>query len=150
MNNTPAFQVVNPLAESIREGEDIIYQLQEAADNLSEAIRIEREARSRCKDAQDTYDMAENEQLAEIVVQAIAKDGPLGGIPVSGKGYEIVLTKIRNDLKRGTLFDQANNLDIYRRAYESAQVELAQCETRFNALRKMAEVKANVLRASSI
>lgn len=150
MNSTPAFQVVNPLAETIREGEEVIFQLQEVADNLNEAIRLEREARSRYKDAQDAYDMAETEELAEVVHMAQNKQGPLAGIPVSGKGYDIALTKLKNDLKHGILQRQFVEADRYRRAHERAQTELQQAENRFNALRKIADVKANVLRASTI
>jgi hypothetical protein len=150
VNYSPNFAIVNPLADTIREGEEIIEQLQEAADNLTEAIRIERDARARFKDAQDHYDMAEYDAIAESVIMGQSKEGPLAGIAVSGKGYDIVLTKLKNDLKRGDLFPLANDLDRYRRSYELAQVQLAQAETRFNALRKIAEIKANVLRAATI
>lgn len=150
MNNTPTFQVVNPLAETIRESEEVIYMIQEASDNLNEAIRLEREAYGRYNDAKETYEMAEYDELSEVVMLAQQKDGPLAGIAVSGKGYEIALTKLKNDLKRGKLQQAYVDLDRYRRAYEIAKTDLEQTQTRFNALRKICDVKAMVLRASTI
>lgn len=150
MSDTTVFQVVNPLAETIRESEEIIYLMQEAADNLNEAIRLEREAYSRYNDAKDAYEMAEYDELSEVVMMAQQKEGPLAGIAVSGKGYDIALNKLKNDLKRGIFQKAYVDLDRYRRAYESAQTELATAQTRFNALRKICDVKAMVLRASTI
>jgi hypothetical protein len=150
MNGTTQFQVMNPLNRTIEEGENIIAQMQDASDALEDAIQREREARSRYKDALDAYETAETEELAEAVIMGQQKEGPLGGIAVSGKGYDIVLTKLKNDLRGGVLKHLWVEADRYRRGYELNQVELTQAETRFNALRKIADVKTQVLRASCI
>lgn len=150
MNSTTHFQVVNPLAETIRESEEIIFQLQKAADNLNEAIRLERQAYKHYNDAEETYEMAEYDKLSEVVMMAQQKEGPLAGIAVSGKGYDIALTKLKNDLRRGVLQESYIDLDIYRRAYEARKSDLEQAQTTFNALRKIADVKTQVLRASTI
>lgn len=147
MNN---FQVMNPLATTIREGETIIEQLQIVSEELENGIAQEREAHGRYRDALETYEMAEIEELYDAVILAQQKEGPLGGIPVSGEGHKIALTKIKNDLRKGKLASLWQIADRYRRAYEMAQANLEQTQTRFAALRKVAELKANVLRAATI
>lgn len=150
MNGQPQFQVINPLAETIEDAESIILDIQDAAGNLNEAIRFEREAQTRYKDALDNYEMAENDELAESIVLATQKEGPLGGIATTSKAYDIALTKLKNDLRRGALLQMWSDLDRYRRALDEAKSNLAQAETRFAALRRICDVKAMVLRASTI
>lgn len=147
MNN---FQVMNPLANTIRESETIIEQLQMVSEELENSIAQEREAHGRYRDALDTYEMAEIEELYEVVILAQQKEGPLGGIPVSGEGYKIALTHLKNNLRKGKLASLWQIADRYRRGYEMAQANLEQTQTRFKALCKVVELKANVLRAATI
>jgi hypothetical protein len=141
---------MNPLAATINEGEEIIARLNETSEQLEACIADERSWHTRCKDALDAYEVAETEELAEVVIMAHQKEGPLGGIAVSGKGYDIVLTKLKNDLRKGKLAHLWASAERIRRSYEMSQVELAQVEARFKALRIAAEVKTQVLRASTI
>jgi len=150
VNGTPQFQVLNPLNQTIDEAERIIAQLQDVSEELENAIATRDQWFSRHKDALDNYEVAETEELYEVVILAQQKEGPLGGIPVSGKGYEIALTKLKNDLRKGILAQLWQSVANVRRSYEMSQVELQQVETRFNALRKIADVKTQVLRASTI
>lgn len=150
MNNTPVFTIQNPLAETIADAESIIAQLDEAATVLNASIADERTWLSRYRDALDNYEVAETEQLYEVVIMAQQKEGPLGGIPVSGKGYDIALTKLKNDLRKGDLRNLWNEAEAYRRNYGLSQADLEKAQTRFNALRKIADVKTQVLRASTI
>lgn len=150
MNGQPQFQVVNPLAETIREGEDIIAQMQVASVELEEAIQRRAEIFGRYRDALENYEVAETDELAEVVVMAQQKEGPLGGIATTSKAYDIALTKLKNDLRKGIFAELWGIADRYRRAHDQAQVELEQAQTRFNALRKIADVKTQVLRASTI
>lgn len=148
--NSTQFQVVNPLSKTIEESETIIQQLQMVSEELENAINEERENHGFYRDALDAYEVAETEELYEVVIMAQAKEGPLGGIPVSGEGYKIALTHLKNNLRKGMLEHLWKDVDRYRRGYEIAQIELEQAQTRFKALCKVTELKANVLRASTI
>lgn len=150
MNQETVFQLLNPLAKTIEESESLIAQMQQACDNLETAIVDERTWQSRYKDAQDSYEMAEYEELAEVIILAQQKAGPLGGIPVSGDGYKIVLFNLKSQLKRGKLAQTWQAAERTRRNYEMAQIDLAQAETRFNSLRKVIDIKTQILRASTI
>lgn len=150
MNSNTIFSIENPLAKTIEEGENIISQLQAFSEELENSIAQEREVHGRYRDALETYEMAETEELYEVVIMAQQKEGPLGGIPVSGKGYDIALTHLKNNLRKGILAHLWSDADRYRRGYEMAQIELEQAQTRFKALCKITELKANVLRASTI
>lgn len=150
MNGTPQFEVMNPLKTTIREGEDIIAQLLVASDTLESAIADERQWQTNYREALDAYESAETEELAEVVVMAQQKEGPLGGIAATSKAYDIALTKLKNDLRKGILAHLWSKAERIRRSYEQSQIELEQAQTRFNALRKIADIKTQVLRASTI
>lgn len=150
MNTAPQFQVVNPLTRTIEEGEEIIAQLQAVSALLEEAIQLEREMHSRYRDAMENYEVGETEELAEAVIMAQSKEGPLGGIATTSKAYDICLTNLKNELRGGKLAHSWQTVERHRRGYELAQVELEQTQTRFNALRKIADLKTQVLRASTI
>lgn len=149
-NPTPEFSIANPLATTINESENIISQLQAFSEELENSIAQERETHSRYRDALETYEMAETEELYDVVIMAQQKEGPLGGIPVSGEGYKIALTHLKNNLRKGMLEHLWKDVDRYRRGYEMAQIELEQAQTKFKGLCKITELKANVLRASTI
>lgn len=150
MNGTPRFEVMNPLNTTIEEAEMIIAQLQTASDTLERAIADERQWHSNYRDALDAYETAELEELSEVIVMAQQKEGPLGGIAATSKAYDIALTKLKNDLRKGILAHLWTKAERVRRSYEQSQVELQQAETRFNALRKVADVKTQILRASCL
>lgn len=150
MNGTPTFEVINPLRTTVDEAEDILAQMQEVSDALCDAIRLERDAYARYKVAQDFYDDEENEALYEVIVLAQAKDGPLGGIASTSKSYDIALTKLKKDMRKGNLRELWIDVDRYRGAHEAAKNELTQCEVRFTALRKIVDLKTQVLRAATI
>ena len=143
--------VANPLTESIADAERIINDLAAASKWLQQAIQEEREAYGRLKDVQDTYDGAEAEYMAEYAVEAAtAKSGPLAGIPVSSEGYKFTVASLKTKLRHGDLADMWQDLDACRLQHERAGVERQQAETEFNTQRKLAELKAMILRASSI
>lgn len=150
MNGQPQFQVVNPLARTIEESEEIIAQIQVASVELEDAIQREREENSYYRDALENYEVAETEELSECVMMAQQKEGPLGGIAATSKAYDIALTKLKNDLRGGTLAHLWSKADSHRRSHERAKVDLEQAQTRFAALRKIADLKTQVLCASSI
>lgn len=150
MNGYPNFAIQNPLNTTIEEAESIIAQMQTASDTLERAIADERQWYSNYRDALDAYETAELEELSEAVVMAQQKEGPLGGIAATSKAYDIVLSDLKNDLRKGVLAHLWTKAERIRRSYEQSQVELQQSETRFNALRKIADVKTQVLRASTI
>lgn len=147
---TPEFRIANPLARVIEEGESIIAQLNEVSAQLEASIADRDAWHSRCKEALDNYEMAETDALSEAIIMAQAKEGPLANIAVSSKAFDIAMSKLKNDLRRGYLAQQWQSAERVRRSYEMAQVELQQTETRFNALRKVAELKTQILRASTI
>lgn len=146
----PQFQVMNPLMNVISEAEQIIAQLDSASEELEACIADERTWFSRLREAQDAYDSLENEIVADVVIAAQIKEGPLAGIPVSGKGYDLVLTNIKNQARNGDLKEQWKMLNERRHSYEAAQIDLMRAEARFKAMRTIAEVKTQVLRASTI
>lgn len=146
----PQFQVMNPLMNVISEAEQIIAQLDSASEELEACIADERTWFSRLREAQDAYDSLENEIVADVVIAALIKEGPLAGIPVSGKGQDVVLTKVKNDARNGSLKEQWKVLNERRKSYEAAQIDLMRAEARFKAMRTIAEVKTQVLRASTI
>lgn len=150
MNGSTVFQLMNPLAKTIDEAESLLAQLQQACENLELAIADERTWQSRHKDAQDNYEMAEYEELAEVIILARDKQGPLGGIAVSGEGYAIVLFNLKSQLKRGKLKTLWGSAESVRKNYEMAKIDLEQAETRFRGLCKAVEIKNNILRASTI
>ena len=150
MNNVTTFQMMNPLQKTIEEGEEIIRQILEAADALEACIVDEQTWRARWREATDTYEVAETDELAEVIILAQQKEGPLAGIAVSGKGHDIILTKLKNDLKSGKLARLWNSAENTRRNCELAKLDLQRAEERFNALRKVADIKTAVLKASSI
>lgn len=149
-NPTPEFRISNPLQATIDDAERIIAQLNEVSEVLEEAIANERLWHGHYHDALSNYEMAETEKLSDVVILATAKEGPLGGIPVSGKGYDIALNGLRIQMRRGELKDLWQTVDRLKKSYEMAQVELEQTQTRFKALLRIAELKTNVLRASTI
>lgn len=148
--NEAQFSVMNPLANTITEGEEIISRLFNASDALEAAIADERHWHSNYRDALENYEVAETEKLADVVVMAQMKEGPLGGIATTSKAYDIALSNLKNDLRKGVLSQTWQAAERVRRNYEQSQVELEQCQTRFAALRKIADVKTQVLRASTI
>ncbi len=150
MNGYPNFAIQNPLNTTIEEAESIIAQMQTASETLEAAIADERQWYSNYRDALDAYEVAELEELSEAVVMAQQKEGPLGGIAATSKAYDIVLSDLKNDLRKGVLAHLWTKAERIRRSYEQSQVELQQSETRFNALRKICDVKTQVLRASTI
>jgi hypothetical protein len=151
MNNMPtSFAIMNPLQKTIEESETIILQMQEASDDLQTAIADERGWYEAYRKLLEVYEAAETEELAEVIVMAQQKEGPLAGIAVSGKGYEIALNNLKNNLRNGTLAHLWDKAENARRSYQQAQVALQQAETRFNALRKICDLKTQVLRASTI
>lgn len=143
------YAIRNPLQSTIDDAERIISQLHEVSEVLEEAIANERLWYGHYHDALSNYEMAESEKLADIIILASVKEGPLAGIPVSGKGYDIVLTDIKNGMRRGELADLWQSVDRLKKSYEMAQIELEQTQARFKALLRVAELKNNVLRAST-
>lgn len=150
MNSYPSFTIQNPLNATIEDAESIIAQLRVASDTLEAAIADERQWHTNYRDALDAYESAETEELAEVVVMAQQKEGPLGGIAATSKAYDIALTKLKNDLRKGILAHLWGKADRIRRSYEQSQIELQQAESRFKALRVVAEVKTQILRASTL
>lgn len=146
------YTVANPLATTINDAENIIAQLRTASDELAYAIAEAATWQSRCREAQDLYDAAETEHLAEVILLAQVKEGPLAGIATSSKAYDLVLTNLKNSLRHpsGQLATLWRNVDTVRRNTDSAKVQLEQAQTRFTALRRVAELKANILKASTI
>jgi hypothetical protein len=141
---------MNPLLDTIRRAEEIVAQVQQASTELEEAIASERTWQGHYKEALATYEMAEIETLSEAIIGAKAGDGPLAGIAVSGKGYDLVLTNLKNQLRKGKLAQQWQAAETVRRNYDNAQIDLVQCETRFKATCRVAELMNNILRASTI
>lgn len=144
------FTVMNPLLDTIRRADEIAAQVQQASEALVEAIASERTWQGHYKEALATYEMAEIEMLSEAIIGAKAGDGPLAGIAVSGKGYDLVLTNLKNQLRKGKLANLWQAAETVRRSYEDAQINLAQCETRFKAACRLSELMTNILRASTI
>lgn len=150
MNHTPTFQVMNPLATTIQEGEDIIARIRDAAERLEQAISDERAWYTRSKDAETAYEVAETDALADIIIMAQAKEGPLAGVAATSKAYDILLSGLKNQLRSGKLAQSWQAVERMRRGYDAAKTELEQAQTQFNALRKIADLKTQVLRASTI
>lgn len=150
MESAPTYIVANPLAESIAEGDALIERIQIAADDLAARIAEERGWFAKLREAESTYEMTETEALAEIVILATTKDGPLGGVAATSKAYDLLLANQRNQLRTGRLQRLWQSLEYVRRNYEQAQVAMRQAETNFAALRKAVELKASTLRAAAL
>lgn len=149
MNNTH-FQVLNPLARTIEEGEEIISRLADASLRLEQAIADEQLLVSRLKEAKQTYEDLENEHVAEVIVAGIAKEGMLAGVAPSSKSHDIVVNGIRAELRRTKLSQAWQNLERVRKGHESALSERQQAETVFSALRNAAKLKTSILQAAVI
>lgn len=146
----PTYVVANPLAESIAEGDALIERIQIAADDLAAKMAEERGWFAKLREAESTYEMTETEALAEIVILATTKDGPLGGVAATSKAYDLLLANQRNQLRMGRLQRLWQSLEYVRRNYEQSQIALRQAETQFAALRKAVELKASTLRAAAL
>lgn len=147
---TTQFTVMNPLLATIEEAKRINAQVEEASDELMACIADERTWFARLKEAQETYDMMENEIVGEAIIAAQIKEGPLAGLATSSKAYDAVLSRIKTDARNGALSKQWAALGNTRRSYEASQIDLQRAEVRFKALMRMAELMGNILRASSI
>lgn len=147
---SPEYNVQNPLATTIKESESIIQQLQQFSELLENAINEARENQGFYRDALDAYTMAETEELYEVVMMAQQKEGPLAGLATSSEAYKIAMSHLKNNLRMGILAHFWQDAERYRQAHEMTQVELEQANTRFSALRRIAELKAQILRASTI
>lgn len=148
--NGMQYQVLNPLQKTIEEGEDVIRQLINIADELETAIANERTYYKHYQEALATYEMAETDELGAVVIAAQMKEGPLAGVPVSGKGYDLVLGTLKNSIRRSKHSKLWTTAENCRRNYEDAKTALIQVQERFNALRKVADLKAAILRATTI
>lgn len=149
MNGT-TFQVINPLSEVVNQAQQIMGQLEVASDELASCIADERYWFAAYREVLDTYEMVESEIVSEAVINAQLKEGPLAGIPVSGKGYDIVLTKIKNDARNGALFQQWAAVVNAKRSYDAFKVDLDKSEARMKSLLRMAELMNGIIRASTI
>lgn len=149
MNGT-TFQVINPLAETVRQAEQIIADLDGASDELQTCIADERTWFSRMKEAESTYESLEIEITSEAIIAAQIKEGPLANIATTSKAYDIALLRVKVDARNGALAQQWRSYNQIKRSYEAAQIDLSRAETRFVALRKIAELKTQILRASAI
>lgn len=150
MNDATTFQVMNPLAETIRDAENIVGQLCSAAEELETFIADERTWFARLREAQDAYESLENEIVSEAVIAAQLKEGPLAGIAASSKAYDIVLMRVRLEARNGSLAAQWKVVNERRRSYEAAQIDLMRAEARMKAFLRIAELKNGILRASTI
>lgn len=146
----PTYVVMNPLAETIEEGNVIVERVQIAADELAAQIADERAWHANVREAEQNYEAAEMEALAEVIVQATLKEGPLAGIATSSKAYDIMLSNLKNQLRTTKLQRQWQSLERIRRSYELSQVDLRQAETQFAALRKVCELKTALVQAATI
>ncbi len=141
----------NPYAETIREAEDLLTSLQDAAKRLSTAIAAERIIKSRAQDAKETLAAAEAEIVVEAEALAAAGEGPLvtdgKAIAKTSKAYQYALDNMLYQARQGALshlYRDANRAAIEA---DNAAIELAQAQTFFTALKYSAELKAAVLRA---
>jgi hypothetical protein len=150
MNGTPRFTVTNPLAESIREGEDMINLVMSQAARLEDAIRYEGDASRAARLLTDDYDAAETEAMSEVIIMAAAKEGPLAGIAMSSKAFDIALNNQRAQLRRGKLADLWANVEDARMEHERAKTRLAEADAAFKAARVVCDLKSNILRAACI
>jgi hypothetical protein len=150
MNHQPQFRVMNPLQTTIEEGEEIIARLSDAAARVERAISDEREWYTRCKDAETAYEVAETDALADIIIMAQQKEGPLAGVAATSKAYDILLSNLKNQLRSGKLAASWQAVERMRRQYDAAKTELEQAQTIFTSMRKVADIKTQVLRASTI
>lgn len=150
VSNTPAYVVVNPLAETIEEGESILERIQSAADHYATCIATERQWHGSLREAEATYEIAEMEAVAETIAQGQIKEGPLAGLATSSKAYDAVLNYERIKLRTGKLSRQWQSLERVRHNYETSQVDLRQAETQFTAMRKVCELKAELVRAATL
>lgn len=150
MNGTPTFTTAYPLAKVIEEGEAIVLQTLKAGDDLEYWIAEERTLYGHYKDALDNYEISETDYISEALIQAQLKEGPLANIATTSKAYDLALQKLKNDIRRDKLPQLWKQVDQLRRNYENAQIGLSQAQTRLSALRHVADLKANILRASTI
>lgn len=140
----------NPMTQTIDEAENIIVQLNSEANRLAETIAYEQTVHGLLKSAQDGLDAAESEAITEAVMLAQNKEGPLAGIATTSKAYDHALKTLvakhrQNGL--GHMYEEVQRLEI---EYANAKIDRQQAETRFSALKRVAELKAQILRAGSM
>lgn len=150
MNSQTTF--VLPLEREIEEAKNIECRTLNAFDELNEALADERKWYSALRDALDNYDVAETEELAETVLLAKEKEGILGGLAATSKAYDIVLSNLKNGLRKkgtGKLCRLWLAVENVRRSHEQAEVRLEQAQNRFTGLRGVCQLTAERLHAST-
>jgi hypothetical protein len=141
---------MNPLTNTISEAEQIVAQLIAASEELEGCIADERTWFARLKESQETFEMAESEIVSEAVIAGKLGEGPFANVAATGKTFEIILNKVKNDARNGPLSAQWKQYSTIRRNHELAQIDLARAETHFAGLKRVADLKAAILRAAVI
>ena len=144
-------RILNPLNPTLDEAEQLLVELRQAADRLTNAVELEAVARARAKDAADTLDAAVNDiLLTDIRLADTAKEGALAGIAKTSKAYDIALSARRAALCSGQLAHLYADAARLRAESDAARMALDAAQARFSAVKHACDLKAMILRASVI
>lgn len=140
----------NPMTQTIDEAENIIIQLNAEANRLAETIAYEQTVYGLLKSAQEGLEDAESEAITEAVMLAQNKEGPLAGIATTSKAYDHALKTLVAGHRRDRLAHLHAEVQKLEIEHVNARIDRQQAETHFSALKRVAELKAQILRAGSM
>ena len=141
---------VKPLTRTIDEAERLIVRLNAGAERLAEAISYEQTLHWFLTTAQEELETAESEVIHAAMLQAQNKLGPLHGIAPTSKAYDHAVKTLlgqRHQDALSHLYDEVQHLGM---EYCNAQIDRAQAETHFAAIKQAADLKVMILRAASL
>ena len=142
-------RILNPLNPTLDEAEQLLVELRQAADRLTDAVELEAVARARAKDAADNLESAVSEiLLTDILLAETAKEGALAGIAKTSKAYDVAMSARRAALCSGQLAHLYADAARLRGEGDSARMALDTAQARFSAVKHACDLKAMILRAS--
>jgi hypothetical protein len=144
---TNGHTMLNPMAITIQEAENLIVTLNASANRYAETIAYEQSVYGLLKSAQEDLDAAESEVINEAVIQALDKTGPLAGIATTSKAYDHALKTLLGNARSNLLSHLHAEVQRLRLEHQQAQIDRQQAEIHFSAVRNATKVKAAILEA---
>lgn len=140
----------NPMEATISEAETIIVQLNASANRLANAIEDEQTIFARLKDAEQAIADSETEIVAESAMLAKVGEGELAGVAATSKAYGYVLDALKLKARTNGMAHIAEQMRRLKLEHEAASISRQQAEVHFSSMKRIAELKAAILRASSM
>ena len=132
---------------TIKEGEDIITALHNAAAELCTAIESDVTIRRMLKEAENDLASLEAEIVTDANIEAQGKEGPLAGIATTSKAYSYALDNLLSTHRNGSAGRQVQDLRIQA---DNASIAAQQAQVKFSAVKHAADLKAAIIRAIAL